>query len=355
MGISILFLGQQWLGSDARGLASAFRALGNVTDIVDENTYVPKVNSFQAKLWRKLGRKSFEREYNAEILTRDDLLNPHLVVVFKGESVWRETLQELKRRGRIVYLFFPDVSLFVHGKNIPQCVPLYDEIFTTKSFGPADLKEHFGVINSHVIAHGFDPELHKPIPVIESLWPRIECDISFIGTWSLKKETILSALVAANVTNKIFIWGAQWERCKSPGLFPYIRYRGVLGDMYVACISASRINLAILSEARPGASSGDQVTSRTFQIPASGGFMLHERTQELLQYYHEPTEVACFGSQEELIEKAGYYLTNECERKNVQQRGYVRCLREHGLIQRARTMLTVYEERKAARPLGVQN
>jgi 2-polyprenyl-3-methyl-5-hydroxy-6-metoxy-1,4-benzoquinol methylase len=49
--------------------------------------------------------------------------------------------------------------------------------------------------------------------------------------------------------------------------------------------SASKINLGLLSEAGGGTTLGDQVTARTWQIPAAGGFMLLESTEELVRYF----------------------------------------------------------------------
>ncbi len=45
--------------------------------------------------------------------------------------------QTRRRAGR---LWWPDVSFFAHGPSIPRAVPHYDWIFTTKSFGLADLE-----------------------------------------------------------------------------------------------------------------------------------------------------------------------------------------------------------------------
>src|SRR5690606_27159736 len=79
-------------------------------------------------------------------------------------------------------------------------------------------------------------------------------------------------------------------------------------------IVGSAVNLGLLSEQRPGASSGDQVTSRTFHIPATGGFMLHERTGELLSVFQEGESVACFGDLGELTSALAHFL-REPERR----------------------------------------
>ena len=59
---------------------------------------------------------------------------------------------------------------------------------------------------------------------------------------------------------------------------------------------------------RKGASSGDLITARTFHIPACGGFMLHERTAEVREFFDEGRECAMFEGAAEMVAKVGYYL-----------------------------------------------
>jgi len=344
MTLSILFVGQQWLGSNSRGLAQGFRANGHLVDIVDEAAYTPRATSRYTKAIRKLGRRAFESDLNAEVLQRDRILAPDLIVVFKGQGLRRETLEELRNRRRKIFLFFPDVSLFVHGGNIPRAIGLYHHIFTTKSFGLRDLRERFGVTAAEFLPHGFDPDVHRPVTIPTTLRDQIGADASFVGTWSPKKERYLATVARSiNGRARLAVWGAQWHRCESAALRPHLRHVGLLGDLYAACILASTINISILSEVRFGASAGDAITSRTFHIPATGGFMLHERTPELGDYFTENRDTACFGCPEELASKVLYYLEHPQEREQIRLQGHVRCTREHSLTQRAEVMLRRYK------------
>jgi spore maturation protein CgeB len=119
---------------------------------------------------------------------------------------------------------------------------------------------------------------------------------------------------------RLKIWGEQWEKAGA-SLAPWWQGRGTHGAEYAKALTASRINLAILSEAREGASSGDLTTSRTFQIPAAGGFMLHERTEELGRYFTENAECGCFADQKELAQKIVYYLAHDEERREIAAAG----------------------------------
>ena len=70
--------------------------------------------------------------------------------------------------------------------------------------------------------------------------------------------------------------------------------------------------------------------------------MLHERTAELADHYHEGREVACFGSSDELVEKVRHYLDHEEERFQIAQAGYRRCVRDHSLKNRAEVIIKTF-------------
>ena len=70
--------------------------------------------------------------------------------------------------------------------------------------------------------------------------------------------------------------------------------------------------------------------------------MLHERTEEVLEYFEEGKEIACFDGESELVDKVAYYLNNEEERIAIAQAGYERCINENRLANRAESILEKY-------------
>ena len=117
----------------------------------------------------------------------------------------------------------------------------------------------------------------------------------------------------------------QWEKA-GPRLARFAPSREVLGAEYAKAIRLSKINLGILSEVRKGESSGDIITARTFHIPACGGFMLHERNEEVARYFEEDRECAMFAGAEEMVARIGYYLDHSAEREQIMEAGHIRCL-----------------------------
>ena len=139
------------------------------------------------------------------------------------------------------------------------------------------------------------------------------------------------------------IWGNRWQKAKDPNLTPYIIGMPLQGDLYSLGISCSKITLGLLSE-NVGEFPGDRITSRTFNIPGSGGFMLHERTDEVLNYFEEDNEITCFSEESELIDKIEYYLNNSEDRERIRINAYKKAIQEHTWDKRLeRIMSTIYE------------
>ena len=346
--LRILFIGSQWHGGDSAGLARAFRRLGHIVRAVDMDVYFPSGNSFFLKVVRKCFWHIFKNEFNDKILHESKILQPQFCVVYKGDQVEPQTLLELKSHGIYLILFYPDVSMYDHGPRIPKCLPLYDHIFTTKSYGLNDIRGKVDSARIDLLHHGFDPDVHRHLDLDADSLQLMGCDVAFIGTWSPKKERYLAGVAEHLPGIDMRIWGNQWNKSTTPALRSHIVGVPLFGDLYAYALQASVITIALLSERRPGSNSGDLATSRTFNIPACEGFMLHERTDEVLEFYEEGKEIACFGSPDELAEKITYYLNHPDERETIRLAGHKRCIAENSLDSRAQAILDHFLSRRAA-------
>jgi len=343
--MKMIAIGPLWRGSDAGGLFRALSRAGCLIEIMDEFYFISlQTKSKLTKVAERLIRHRQVNEFNNAIIRKIALFQPDVVLVYKGTFVRAETLRFAKRNNCRLLLFYPDVSTTAHGPYIPLCIPLYDDIFTTKTFGITDMKVQFGVKDAFFIPHGFDPEIHRPLTITKEIGDKFGCDASFIGTWSPKKEKWLAILKKSNPGINLKIWGGQWFKASDPALRGSIQLSEVHGDLYAIALQSSKINLGILSERVAGSSAGDLITSRTFHITGTSGFMLHERNEESILYYKENEECGFFDGPEELSEKVAYFLGNEPLRERIRLAGYQRALSEHSLDARARFILKVLEE-----------
>lgn len=353
--LRIVVVGPSWHGSDCTGLARGFREAGHVVELIGLDDYRPFPalrRSLVARVARRVTDPFSRSQFNRRLRHSVRLRRPDLVVVFKGPGVAPATLADARRRGVWLCNFWPDVSILGHRLVDPRIFRCFDHIFTTKSFGVVDIETLTGVTNTSFLPHGFDPQVHRPVvsaPCRLDAAP--PAAVSFLGRWTPHKEACLAPLADAIGPEKLAVWGDAWDRARAAGLRRCVRGGGIYGDFYALAISESRINLGLLQERMPGASSGDLITSRTFHIPASGGFLLHERTVELADYFEEGREVACFGSPDELVDKVRFYLDDEAARSRIARAGHRRCVRENRWSQRARVIV---EKFLADRPRPVR-
>jgi len=313
----------QWLGSNGFAGMKALRRAGWSVEVVPEWELVPV--QWRRRPMRAVGRlirAAAVQEFNDALLRRASYLAPELLLVFKGTFVRAETIRALRAMGVRCYCFYPDVSFTVHGPYLPEALPEYDWVFCTKRFGVRDMAEQLGMRRVGVLLHAYDPDLHRPVEISSEDVRRYGCDVSFIGTWSPKKESVIRELVSRLPELRVRVWGNQWHRVKHmDGLSGVIAGHEAAGEEYVRAIRASTINLGLLSERRPGASDDDRVTSRTFHIPACSSFMLHERTDELLEIFREDESVACFANVDELVKQIQRFMGDASCRAHVAEAG----------------------------------
>ena len=342
----ILFLGADWWGSDARALAVAFRQLGHAVIEINYEDFIPSHwSSLPLRMFRKASRPLLARDYNRTILRHLNNRAIDFLLVFKGKFLRPETLRRFLGSGLPAYCLYPDVSFLDHGGDIWDCLPLYDCVLTTKSFHVEDAALRNRLKDLHLVSHGFDPDVHRPIRLSGQAQSAYACEVSFVGCWSPKKEQILKGLVEQCPGIDLRVWGPGWGRAGTPARERW-RGRGAYGDELAAIYSSSRINLALLSEAGGGTTVGDQVTARTWQIPASGGFMLHEHTAELERYFTPGCETGVFDSSKGLAEKVRWFLDHEEERLKIAAAGHRRC-QEGGYtyLPAAKEILAIHEHR----------
>jgi len=328
----------------------ALRRAGWDVHVLPEWEFVPaKYRSFHMRAIGKLIRPLAVREYNRELQLHAQRLKPDMLLVFKGTWVQDRSVRALRDQGVRCYNYYTDVSFRAHGSYIPRALPHYDWVFTTKTFGLRDMREQLGVTHASHIQFAFDPDLHRPLPMGECDEERYGCDVSYIGTWSPKKEQLLAEVATRRPHVRLRIWGEYWRNARSTALRGAVGGREVVGNEFVRALLGTKINLSIMSEARKGSSRGDQVANRTFAVPACGAFVLHERTDELLALFREGEHLACFGDADEMIEKVDYYLARPELRRQIAEQAREMVWREHSWDRRI-SVITEHFAREASRP-----
>ena len=285
------------------------------------------------------------RDYNEALMREAELLRPDLFFVFKGSWVRPETIRKIRSLDCICVQFYPDTGFATHSPYLLDALVEYDWIFSTKPNHPEWLHETLGIEFASFLPHAYDPEVHFPPAVSDQDRRDYSCDISFIGNISSKKRRALEFLVARRPQLTVRVWGPPgWGSVIWPCPDTYSGGE-VWGMEYSKALCLSSINLGLLFEGNSDGAAPDLITARTFEIPAAGGFLLHERTPELQRYFQEGKECACFHDFDELIEKIDYYLSHSEERVSIAAEGRRRCMRSnYSVDDRAGSVIEKYTE-----------
>lgn len=331
-----VFATEFWFGANGRSLAQGFRALGWAVDEVDLHDYVLRGRSLGTRVAGRLLSPMLRREYNRAILQSAIDHDASVMLTVKGSEIDVETLDALRARGVRTINYYPDFEFEYAGFDRER-LRGYDLVATTKSFHRDTLNAMIGVERVALVHHGFSPLAHRPVAVPDSD-DGFARDIVYIGNASpYKRDWLLPLFEAPELAGaRKCVIGQRWaELAAGTAIAPYVLGRAMAGDFYSREIGASKINIAL--HMGPVTDSGweDLVSTRTFEIPAAGGFMLHIDNDEVRGMFDHGNEFESFATPEQLVERAAYYLAHGEERMAIARAGQARAWRDHSMDARA--------------------
>jgi spore maturation protein CgeB len=256
------------------------------------------------------------------------------IFIFKGMQFSLQVLQQCRRLApyAIWVNINPDdpynlESRAASNSNVMQSRTFYD-VYCIWSHLISNKLRADGCKRVLYLPFGYDETFHQPHATskLDS-----EAPVSFIGTWDRERELILAQLAGYNVC----IHGPNWGRASSH--FPL---RDSLSYLYVnfgsemsSIMSSSAICLNLLRPQNRGSHN-----MRTFEIPAMGGLMLTNRTEEQQELFPENEACYMYGDFDELKSKIDYILANKSDAHRVRARG-IALVRTHSYTNRARDLL----------------
>ena len=183
----------------------------------------------------------------------------------------------------------------------------------------------------------YDPDLHYPIEVTEEEKKIFGSDIAFIGSYDKEREEFLMNLADYDLA----IWGNGWNKVL---LFSPLRKkwkgRDAIGEDFSRVCNASKIILNHIRE-----QNGNAHNMKTFEIPACGGFIVTNRTEEQCEFFEEGRDIACFETQEELKDKIKQSLNDSKIRQNTSDSAYKK-IHGHSYDVRVKEILDIYSKMK---------
>jgi spore maturation protein CgeB len=322
--LSILYVGR-----DEGTCLQRARALADLGhEVVHLPAGIPPMTTPRYQLYRLARRLRPSPDVygtNRALLREVRRRRPDVVWVDRGLSVRASTLRALKRRqpGLPLVSYSPDDMLNPSNQSPAylESVPLYDLHVTTKSYNATEL-EQLGAPSVLFVDNAYDPAVHRPLQLSEAEQARWAADLGFVGHCAQERAEWMLRLAREGL--RVTVRGPAWREWA--GCHPLLEVHDGFVEPadYAAVVNATKINLGFLRK-----ENRDLQTTRSIEIPACGGFLLAERTEEHLGLFREGEEAEFFGSFEELLRKARHYLTHEDERRAIAAAGLRRC-REDG-------------------------
>jgi hypothetical protein len=318
------------------GLANGFEAMGWKVYPIDLGSFSIKSESLVARIYKRLRKPVSIQQYNQAIRDCVSAMKPTAFLTVKGSNVSRETLEFIRAAGIASINYYPDAH-FNHPGVDESLFSFYDRFYTTKSFQVDYLKRLLDPDRIEFMHHGFLQTFHTP-PVTEPS-EKFSTDIVYIGNHSLEKERWLAAIQQSAPKAQMKIYGNRWGNNASKKILgPSICCGPVYGSDYAAAIYGAKINLGIHMGVLDQSGWYDLVSTRTFEIPACKGFMLHIDNSEIRQLFTPGVEIDVFNNVDELCEKIDLYLSHNDLRLNMVESAFKRCVPAYSYDERARAI-----------------
>jgi spore maturation protein CgeB len=317
--MKILFVGHLSEGQTSLDRLRSLRRLGQEVvpfDLTRFESGHRLLRSAQAR-WQP---RVLLKDLNDQLVAlKSDLRDLDCVWVDKGVWIFPETLEALRDATgcRLVH-YTPDSQIISNrSRFFLESIPIYDLFITTKTFELDDYRR-LSARRVKLVLQGYCPvRFSSPQPQ-----PEFAHDVGFISAFKPNYGRIIREL--SESISDIGVWGPRWRRASLMRRVPKRVVKGdaIWGVTYVNALASFRIGLGLLAKYIP-----EQHTTRTFEIPAAGSFLLAERTAEHQALFQEGLEAEYFETSEELVSKVKYYLEHEGARARIAERGRERCLR----------------------------
>ena len=338
----IVIAGEDWFGSTNFGLAQGFRRMAWEVLVISRPALIIQGRSLLARIAGRICKPINNRIYNREILQAVERFKPQFFLTVKGNDINPKTLNILESRGIKTVNFYPDFR-FSYDDVEQSTFQLYSLFVTTKSFQLETLQKLIGKEKVHFIHHGYCSDVHN-ISEENHLCGVDIPEVLYVGTYSMDKESLFTAIIRSMPNISLRIYGHGWHRAKEIGVLkPFLAQRPIFSVNYAQLINAAKINLSLHMGVADYSGWQDLVSTRSFEIPACKGFMLHVDNSEIRQLYDVGSEIDVFSSAEDLCAKISFYLANEKIRKVMIEKAYQRCVPAYSYDQRAKEIALLIE------------
>lgn len=238
-------------------------------------------------------------------------LQPYLTIVVRGENLIADAimqLNDLSLHGCIN--IYPDYPFVIPGKSVYQLndsLGSYRAVFIfSKNLVP--IFYQLGAKRVEWMPFAYDPLVH-----VQHSSKYLDTPCCYLGTWGPIQEYWLEPLVTLGLK----IYGGGWHHLSKKSMLRscWVENEGT-GPRMTNVIARSKIVFNMVR-----AEAGCAHSMKTFEIPACGGFMLTNWTEEQEIFFQGGKDCVFFNSKNDFLDKVNYYLANDDEREKIRING----------------------------------
>lgn len=314
-------------------LLRAARALGMDARILDTNEAFRAPRVLQALWWRMDRRPVRLQDFSRRVVAACEAFRPEWLITTGLAPVAAWALEGIGKMGirRLNYLTDDPWNPSHRARWFLRALPHYDVVFSPRRMNLEDL-QRLGCRRVSYLPFAYDPSLHFPDPpCTPEEKASFDCDVVFAGGADSDRWLYISALIQAGF--RVHLYGGYWGRyrktraCARGYADPKTLRKAIGGAKVVLCV-VRRANR-------------DGHAMRTFEIPAMGGCMLTEDTEDHRNIFGAEGEaVVYFRTIPEMINKLHWLLEHDDERQRLAQAAHRRIIQgRHTYKDRLVTML----------------
>lgn len=328
----ILFLGDDWIGSNARSMADGFREAGHDVLVIDTTSLALPTRLSPPWVYSKLGKgrapwvlEALHREIDSAAAS----FVPDMVFAFRTVHLDQDRLLAIPAALHVHYSP-DDVS------NPYNTTPDYlrreadwDLVVTTKRHNVPELEAR-GAKSTLFVLSAYDPAWHRPC----ARRTPTEYLVGFIGACRPDRRDAMVQLARTH-GSAMTLRGPGWRRVPALRSTGAHVGGGVFGEEFSVAVSSVLANLVLLNS-----DNRDTHTCRTFEVPAAGGLFVGERTDEHASLLGDGTECRLFSGPDELDDILAWCSSEPEKARQMAARGRQRIVGSgHAYVDRAREVL----------------
>ncbi len=261
------------------------------------------------KLYFRSGLSKIYKTINQKLLKKIEIYKPDIVWIIRGTEILPSTLIKIKSKGIKLVNFNPDHPFIFEGigggnQNITDSIGLYDLHLSYANSIIKKIKNEYQIPVQR-IPFGYGIKLEEYNQLDKTLEYQRAC---FIGKADRKRAKSIQFLLKGGL--EIDVYGDDWNWYFKNQKNIKV-YKAVYEKDFWQTLRMYRVQLNLLREHNK-----DNHNMRTFEIPAVGGIMLSQYTQEQDSFFKKNETAFYYKNMEACLQNAKNILNLQKTKAN---------------------------------------